>query len=227
MGGLANDNALSYYSYHNLHSTQQREVTMAISERLRTWLNTSKVRYTTAKHSVAYTAQEIAAAQHVPGRQLAKSVLVKTDRGPILAVLPAIHLIDLKKLKALVGAKTVGIAKEADIKQQFPDVEVGAMSPFGNVYGVPVVTDKAWGEADEIVFNGGSHTETIKMRYRDFATLVHPKVGAFGIPIGGPPPRRKAKTPTTKRSTRASPRPRAKQPRFTTTARRAKKRPSR
>ncbi len=158
---------------------------MAISERLKTFLASSKVKYSATKHPVVYTAQEIAAAQHVPGRQLAKSVLIKTDRGVVLAVLPAIHLIDLKKLKALLRAKTVAIAKEADIKRQFPDVEVGAMSPFGNLYQVPVAVDRDLGISEEIVFNAGSHTDTIKMRYRDFAALVKPKAGPFGQPIGG------------------------------------------
>jgi len=191
---------------------------MAISEKLRAFLQESKVRYTTAKHPVAYTAQEIAAAQHVPGRQLAKSVLVNTDREPVLAVLPAVHLIDLKKLKALLGVGKVTIAKEADIKQRFPDVEVGAMSPFGNLYGVRVVADKGLGEAAEIVFNGGSHTETIKMRYGDFATLVKPKVGAFGLPIGGPARARKKKPASKAR------RPKRSQ---STTARRTRKSASR
>ena len=159
---------------------------MAISQRLEAFLQSSRVKYTAAKHPVVYTAQEIAAAQHVPGRQLAKSVLVKTDRGLFLAVLPAIHLIDLKKLKALLAAKTLSIAKEADIKAQFPDVEVGAMSPFGNLYNVAVVADRGLSEVGDIVFNAGSHTETIKMRAQDFLELVKPKVGNFGQPISGP-----------------------------------------
>ena len=177
---------------------------MAISEKLRAFLQESKVRYTTAKHPVAYTAQEIAAAQHVPGRQLAKSVLVNADGEPVLAVLPAVHLIDLKKLKALLWATKVAIGKEADIKQRFLDVEVGAMSPFGNLYGVRVVVDKGLGEAAEIVFNGGSHTETIKMRYSDFATLVNPKVGAFALPISRPARARKKKPASTARRPKRS-----------------------
>ncbi|MBI3321393.1 MAG: YbaK/EbsC family protein [Candidatus Omnitrophica bacterium] len=159
---------------------------MAISERLKAFLQASKVQYTAARHPVVYTAQEIAAAQHVPGRQLAKCVLVNTDRGPLLAVLPAIHLIDVKQLKALLNAKTLAIAKESDIKERFPDVEVGAMSPFGNLYSVPVVVDRVLEESGEIVFNAGSHTETIKMRYRDFAALTKPLAGGFGQPISGP-----------------------------------------
>ena len=175
---------------------------MAISGKLRTFLAESNIRYTVAKHPVAYTAQEIAAAQHVPGRQLAKSVLVNTDRGPVLAVLPAVHLIDLKKLKAMVGAKRLTIAKEADIRQQFPDIEVGAMSPFGNLYGVPVVVDQGLGEAAEIVFNGGSHTETIKLRYRDFSVLVKPKAGAFALPVSRPKTIKKRKSSSKKKTAR-------------------------
>ena len=177
---------------------------MAISEKLRAFLASSKIRYTVARHPVAYTAQEIAAAQHVPGRQLAKSVLVNTDRGPVLAVLPAVYLIDLKKLKTVLGAKQLTIAKEADIKQQFPDIEVGAMSPFGNLYGVPVVVDRGLGEAEDIVFNGGSHTETIKLRYRDFASLVKPKTGAFALPLSRPKAaKRKSSSKKTARPRRA------------------------
>lgn len=156
---------------------------MAISGRLQTFLRASKVKYAAAKHPVVYTAQEIAAAQHVPGRQLAKCVLVHTERGPVLAVLPAVHLIDLKKLKSLLKAKTLKIGNEADIKARFPDVEVGAMSPFGHLYDVPVVVDRELGKSQDIVFNAGSHTDTITMRYADFAGLVKPKAGGFGQPI--------------------------------------------
>ena len=174
---------------------------MAISEKLKAFLQAAKIKYTAALHPVVYTAQEIAAAQHVPGRRLAKCVLVKTDRGPVLAVLPAVALIDLKRLKALLGTKTLSIAKESDIKERFPDVEVGAMSPFGNLYGVPVVVDRVLGESEEIVCNAGSHTDTIKMRYRDFAALVNATVGAFGQYPGPAPKRARPK---------AKPKPRAK-----------------
>ena len=174
---------------------------MAISEKLKAFLHAATVKYTAAKHPVVYTAQEIAAAQHVPGRQLAKCVLVKTDRGPVLAVLPAVALIDLKRLKTLLGTKTLSIAKESDIKERFPDVEVGAMSPFGHLYDVPVVVDRVLGESEEIVYNAGSHTDTIKMRYRDFAALVKAKVGDFGQ-YPGPAPKRARPT--------AKPKPRAK-----------------
>lgn len=180
---------------------------MAISGRVKAFLDASKAAYSAMKHPVVYTAQEIAAAQHVPGRQLAKCVLVNTNRGPILSVLPAVHLIDLKKLKAVAGATSLSIAKETDIKARFPDVEVGAMSPFGNLYHVPVVVDRALGESEEIVFNAGSHTDTITMRYQDFARLVAPSVGAFGQPIGGPTPAKRQKAaPPAARGKRGKPR---------------------
>ncbi|MBI3011369.1 MAG: YbaK/EbsC family protein [Candidatus Omnitrophica bacterium] len=179
---------------------------MAISARLQAFLQASNVKYTEAKHPVAYTAQEIAATQHVPGRQLAKCVLVKTERGPVLAVLPAIHRVDVKKLKTLLGVSTLTIAKEADIKERFPDVEVGAMSPFGNLYEVPVVADRALEDSGDIVFNAGSHTDTITMRYEEFARLVKPKAGAFGQSLGGPAAKKKA---AGKAARRKRPRPKA------------------
>ena len=164
---------------------------MGVSERLRAFLDQAKVKYAAAKHPTVYTAQEIAASQHVPGRQLAKCVLVNTNRGPLLAVLPAIHRIDVKRLKTVAGAHTLTIAKEDDIKRCFPDVEVGAMSPFGTLYAMSVIVDRSLGESEDIVFNAGSHTDTIRMRYRDFAALVKPKVGSFGQPFPGATRRRK------------------------------------
>lgn len=183
---------------------------MAIPDRLKAFLAASKIPYTVDRHPVVYTAQEIAAAQHVPGGQFAKSVLVNTARGPVLAVLPAVQLIDLKRLKSLLRATTASIAKEADIKRCFPDVEVGAMPPFGNLYEIPVVVDQALTESEYIVFNAGSHTETMRMRSHDFAALVHPKVGTFGQPIPGAKKPSRAKATAARagrRTTRAAPGP--------------------
>ena len=173
---------------------------MAISPKLEELLRSARVKYTAAKHPVAYTAQEIAASQHVPGRQLAKCVLVKTQRGPVLAVLSATDLVDLARLKSALRVTQLSIAKEADIKERFPDVEIGAMSPFGNLYGVPVVVDKSLGEAQAIVFNAGSHTETIRMAYRDFAALAKPTVAGFARPRDEA--KAKSKTRKAKRTTK-------------------------
>lgn len=156
---------------------------MAVSKTLAAFLKERKIAHKSLKHPVVYTAQEIAAAQHVPGKQLAKCVLVKHDNGFHLAVLPAIHLIDLPKLKKLLKAKQLKLASESDIKRLFPDSEVGAMSPFGNLYGVPVIVDKALADCAEMVCNAGSHTTTMKLRYKDFEKLAKPKVSAFGLHV--------------------------------------------
>ena len=166
---------------------------MAVSPRLKTLLNAQRVKYSTQTHPTVYTAQEIAAAQHVPGRQLAKCVLVKTPGGVVLAVLPAIYRVDLKKLKALLRAKTIRIASETDIKQAFPDVEVGAMSPFGNLYQVPTVVDKSLGTSGDIVCNAGTHTETLKVSYRDFERLVKPRVGSFAQSLTAAKPKKSSR----------------------------------
>jgi len=173
---------------------------MAISDRLKAFLTEKKVKFKSHKHPVAYTAQEIAAALHVSGRQLAKCVVVKTDKGLRLAVLPAVQLVDLKKLKSILRAKSLTLAREPDFKQQFPDVEVGAMSVFGNLYDIPVFVDKSLTTAEEIVCNAGTHTETIALRYRDFEKLVKPRVGAFGLSAAGAAARKgKKKKVKTKR----------------------------
>ena len=176
---------------------------MAISGTLKAFLDGQHIPYAAQKHPAVYTAQEIAAAQHVPGRQLAKSVLLSTSAGPVLAVLPAIHRVNFGKLKTLLGAKRVSLASEADIKQAFPDVDVGAMSVFGQLYRVPVVVDESLAGSDDIVCNAGTHTDTIKVRYRDFARAVKPAVGAFGMPVPGQSPKaskkKKAASKTTKK----------------------------
>jgi len=166
---------------------------MAISPTLKTFLTKQKIKHTTQKHPAVYTAQEIAAAQHTPGKRLAKCVVVKTDKGFFLAVLPAIYLVDLAKLKKLLRAKTLTLANEGDIKRTFPDVDVGAMSVFGNLYNVPTVVDKTLVEAESIVCNAGTHTDTVTVRYRDFEKSVKPKVGSFGLHVAKSRPSAKRK----------------------------------
>ncbi|MDD5423930.1 MAG: YbaK/EbsC family protein [Dehalococcoidales bacterium] len=153
---------------------------MAIPVKLKKYLDSNKVKYKALKHKLAYTAQEIAAAQEVPGKQVIKSVLVKTDKGFALAVLPAIHLIDLKKLKAVLKCRSVKIATEKDIEKVIPDYKPGAMPPFGSLFGLDTVSDRILRDDTEIVFNGGTHTDTVKMKYADFEKLSKPKVADIG-----------------------------------------------
>jgi Ala-tRNA(Pro) deacylase len=149
---------------------------------LQTFLDSHQVKYVTIRHSPAFTAQEIAASAHIPGKQLAKAVIVKLDGKLAMAVLPASDKIDFERLQAAAGARTVALAHEQDFQDQFPECEVGAMPPFGHLYGLDVWVAARLAEDEEIAFNAGDHTELIRMAYRDFVRLVQPKVGQFSSP---------------------------------------------
>ncbi len=137
------------------------------------------MKYVSLIHSPAFTAQEIAAAAHVPGNELAKTVVVHLDGKMAMAVLPANLKIILEDLREAVGTEQVSFATEDEFKKLFADCEVGAMPPFGNLYGMDVYAATPLTEDKEIAFNAGSHTELIKMAYSDFARLVKPRVASF------------------------------------------------
>ena len=157
---------------------------MAVSRKLTTFLRKSRVTYKTLKHKQAFTAQEIAGVQHVPGKQVVKSVLLKSDKGFCLAVLPAINLVDFAKLKTILRAKKVSLATEGEIAKIFPDFEVGAMPPFtalgSDGASVSLLADAILKEDKEIVFNAGTHTETVKIKFKAFEKLAKPKFASFG-----------------------------------------------
>jgi Ala-tRNA(Pro) deacylase len=144
--------------------------------KLRDFLDSEGIKYVTVSHSVAYTAQEIAARAHVRGKSLAKTVMVKLDGNVSMVVLPATFKVDFDLLKEASGASDVELASEKEFKNMFPDCELGAMPPFGNLYGFDVYVAKTLAQDDEIAFNAGSHTELIKLPYSDFERLVKPKV---------------------------------------------------
>ena len=149
--------------------------------KLKAFLDDKEVKYVTIRHSPAFTAQEIAASAHVSGRDLAKTVMVKVDGTMAMAVLPASFHVDFDLLKEVLGAKTVELATESDFQNLFPECEVGAMPPFGNLYGMETFVAESLSEEEEIAFNAGTHTELIKLRYQDFSSLVNPKVLRFSI----------------------------------------------
>lgn len=152
---------------------------MAIAKMLKEFLDKNKVKYEKKKHEEFYTAQEIAHAQHVPGKFMAKSIIVKVDDKMVMFVLPANLMIDMSRLKKLTGAKVLRLATEEEFTNLFPACEIGAMPPFGNLYNVPVCVDKSLTADEFIVFNAGTHTDTIRMKYADFEKLVKPKVAEF------------------------------------------------
>ncbi len=148
-------------------------------QRLRRFLDEHEVKYLTVSHSTAYTAQEIAASAHVKGKELAKTVMIKIDGEMAMAVLPASFQIDLYMLMDAFGAEKVELATEDEFKNLFGHCELGAMPPFGNLYGLDVYVAQELTEDQEILFNAGSHTELVKLAYADYARLVKPQVLDF------------------------------------------------
>jgi len=156
---------------------------MTVSKRLKELLDSKGIGYTVMTHKVAYTAQEVAAKQGVTGWQVAKSVVLKCDEQFMLIVLQAPAKVDFDRLKKVLECKEAHLASESEMEKLFPGVELGAESPFGNLYNLPVYVDKAMTEVSEIVFNAGTHTETIRMKYKDYAALVEPKVIEISKPV--------------------------------------------
>lgn len=151
-------------------------------KKLKAFLDDNKVKYVAIQHSSAYTAQEIAASAHIPGKDLAKTVIIKIDGKMAMAVLPASDKISFENLKEALNAKEVRLAYEQEFMDKFPDCEVGAMPPFGNIYGMDVYAAENLAEEEEIAFNACTHTELIKMKYSDFEKLVKPKRIKFTVP---------------------------------------------
>ncbi len=146
---------------------------------LKEFLDSHNIRYVVISHSRAFTARETATSAHIPGKDLAKTVMVKIDGKMAMAVLPASSKVDFDRLKTSAGSGKAEIADEKEFKDLFPECEVGAMPPFGNLYGMDVFVAKSLTEDEEIAFNAGSHRELVRMAYKDFERLVKPKVMEF------------------------------------------------
>jgi Ala-tRNA(Pro) deacylase len=152
-------------------------------QRLQEFLDEHKVKYVVISHSRAFTTQEIAAATHIPGKELAKAVILEIDGTLAMAVVPGSQKVDLDLLRDAVGAQEVRLAKESAFKERFPECDLGAMPPFGNLYGMPVYVADSLRDDEEIAFNAGSHTQLVKMSYRDFERLVQPRVMHFAVNV--------------------------------------------
>ncbi len=147
--------------------------------KLKRFLDEQGVSYVAIPHFTTYTAQETAASAHVRGRELAKTVMVKLDGTIAMAVLPATRRLDLTRLQEAAGAGQIALATEREFKDMFPDCDVGAMPPFGNLYGLRVFVDRSLAEDEHIAFNAGTHDELIQISYRDFDRLVQPTVAGL------------------------------------------------
>ena len=146
---------------------------MAIA-RLRDYLDAHQVRYAVISHSPAYTAPEIAESAHVPGRELAKVVIVRIDGRLAMAVLPSTRQLHAERLRKAVGAHELVLAEESQFAPHFPDCDPGAMPPFGRLYGLEVFVAPDLAAHERICFNAGTHRDLIRMSYADFERLAQP-----------------------------------------------------
>ena len=154
---------------------------MECRDRLENYLRENQVPFEEQHHPRAVSAQEVAASEHVPGRMLAKTVMVLADGEIAMLALPTPYQVDLEKAAAALGVDETRLAQEEEFADTFSDCEIGAMPPFGNLYGVPVYVERTLAEDETIVFRSGTHTETMSVRYSDFERLVEPTVAQFAL----------------------------------------------
>jgi Ala-tRNA(Pro) deacylase len=158
---------------------------MPILTKLKNFLDANQVAYDVRSHPRALTAQEVAAAQHVRGRDVAKVVMLRAGDEYLMAVLPAPYHVDIERLGVATGKEDLRLATEAEFTGLFPGCEPGAMPPFENLYGMPVWVDRSLTQDEEIFFNAGNHEQTVHVGYADFARLVQPRIASFrmGRPV--------------------------------------------
>ncbi|MCR4336363.1 MAG: YbaK/EbsC family protein [Candidatus Omnitrophica bacterium] len=146
------------------------------TKRIKDYLDNNKIKYAVLNHPATYTAQETAQSAHVSGKDMAKTVIVKMDGQTAMVVLPASYKINLGFLQEITGSEDIRLATEEEFRNIFPDCEMGAMPPLGNLYSVDVYVARRLVEDEEIAFNAGNHRELIKMKYKDYDRLVRPLI---------------------------------------------------
>lgn len=144
------------------------------TRRVKEFLDGNKIKYAMISHSPAYTAQEVAASVHVPGRQLAKTVIVKLDGRLAMAIVPATHEVDMSRLRAASGATFVELADKSEFVDRFEGCQLGTMPPFGNLFGMDTYVEQDMAKLEHIAFNAGTHTEAIVIPFADYRRLAHP-----------------------------------------------------
>jgi Ala-tRNA(Pro) deacylase len=152
---------------------------MSVAKKLEEILKANKAKYEKIVHAETFTSQHTAQAEHAPGKTVAKVVMVKADGKDAMLVVPSTHKLDLGKVKKYLGAKDARLASEEEFARLFPDCEKGAMPPFGELYSVPLFVDESMTHNDAIVFNAGTHRESLKMPYREYDRVAKPKIGEF------------------------------------------------
>jgi len=142
-------------------------------------LTSRQIPFERLHHVPAFTASRMAQALHVPGKEVAKTVLLRTDHGYIVTVLPANQRVNLERVRRCLQEEWVEMASEGEMTRIFPDCEVGAIPPFGSVYYLQTLVDESLAEDESIVFEAQNHEEAIRMAYRDYEALEHPLRGRF------------------------------------------------
>jgi Ala-tRNA(Pro) deacylase len=155
------------------------EGVMPVLTKLREFLDQNDVPYTHTVHPLAYTAREVAAVEHIPAREVAKTVVFLSEQGYGMAVLQGDSVVDLEQLRQDLGLARLRLATEAELGRIFQMCELGAMPPFGNLWGLPVYVDSRLGREEMIAFNAGTHRDVIHLKYHDFERLVNPAVIQF------------------------------------------------
>ncbi len=151
-----------------------------LPKKLNDYLKENKIKYETIVHPEVFTAQETAAVEHISGKEVAKVLIVRADnKADAMLVLPANRRVDMEKVRKVLGAKEVRLTGEKEFQELFPDSQVGAMPPFGNLYDLPCYLDKHMSALNEIVFNAGTHRESIKMSFLDYEKLAKPFIAEF------------------------------------------------
>ena len=149
--------------------------------KLKKYLDENNIKYVTIRHSEAFTAEEIAQSAHIPGDVLAKTVIFEMDGKQAMAVVPSTYHVDFTLLEKATGAKRIALATEDSFKKKFPDCEVGAMPPFGNLYNMDVYVSKSLSNDEMIFFNAGTHRDLIGVKFIDFWNLVRPELLEFSV----------------------------------------------
>lgn len=152
---------------------------MAIPQRIRDYLDSHDVAFEPLHHSQAFSGQEVAHSLHVSGRRLAKTLVLNGDGKLLMAVIPASHRLNLQELRAAVEVGRLEMLPESELTRLFPDCDLGAIPPFGRLYGLEVWVDRAISDGEEVVFCAGTHEDCLRMKYGDFAKLAMPRLGRF------------------------------------------------
>ncbi len=150
-----------------------------IATKLKTYLDDNGIKYVLIRHSPAYTAQEVAQAAHIPGVDMAKTTIIKLGSKLVMAVLPSSYHINFQRLANALGHDNAHLASEEEFHERFPDCELGAMPPFGNLYGMDTYVAESLSKEKEIYFNAGNHVELVRMYYVDYERLANPRVISF------------------------------------------------